>query len=152
MKITILSWGSGGGIGGLTLAVALSKLDLDNAIKIDIYEAASELTQVGAGITFWPRAWDIIEKLGLDGELAEHLAPGQHIPDGKPRQCYLLLTQTVTYPLRLVLHCSSLGLAFQFRKADQRQGVPIRDLIISGMLFSILGNSPGDFLNFFRRK
>ena len=27
--------------------------------------------------------------------------------------------------------------------------MPIRDLIISGMLFSILGNSLDDFLNFF---
>ncbi|KAF9540926.1 hypothetical protein CPC08DRAFT_598925, partial [Agrocybe pediades] len=56
----------GGGIGGLTLAVALSQLQLDHLIEIDIYEAAPELTQVGAGITFWPRTWDILEKLGLD--------------------------------------------------------------------------------------
>ncbi|KAF8193699.1 FAD/NAD(P)-binding domain-containing protein [Pholiota molesta] len=96
----------GGGIGGLSLAVALSSLNLDpNAINIDIYEAAPELTQIGAGITFWPRAWKILEKLGVTAELATYLAPGQHVPD---------------------------GLGFQFRKSDQREGMSIRDLVFAG--------------------
>jgi 2-polyprenyl-6-methoxyphenol hydroxylase-like FAD-dependent oxidoreductase len=80
----------GGGIGGLSLAMALSSLNLDHsAIDIDIYEATPELTQIGAGITFWPHAWKILEKVGVTAELATYLAPGQHIPDGAgpPREC-----------------------------------------------------------------
>lgn len=76
----------------MTLAVALSTLNLDpNTIEIDIYESAPELTQIGAGITFWPRAWKILEKLGVTAELTTYLAPGQHVPDGTgpPRECSL---------------------------------------------------------------
>ncbi|PPQ92631.1 hypothetical protein CVT25_007710, partial [Psilocybe cyanescens] len=104
--------GRGGGIGGLTLAVALSRMRLEEHIQVDIYESAPELTQIGAGITFWPRAWKILGKLGLESALASHLSPGQHIPDGMPR------------------------LAFQFRKADQKEGVPIRDLVFAGAALS----------------
>ena len=77
---------SGGGIGGLTLAVALSRLGLEDLIEVDIYESAPELTQVGAGITFWPRAWKILRDLGLEEALIRHLSPGQHVPDGKPSE------------------------------------------------------------------
>lgn len=76
----------GGGIGGLVLAVALSRMDLEELIQVDIYESAPQLTQIGAGITLWPRAWKILEKLGLDTALIGQLSPGQHIPDGKPRE------------------------------------------------------------------
>lgn len=80
----------GGGIGGLTLAVALSRIqpsiDLVNAVEIDIYEASSELTQIGTGITLWPRAWKIlVEQLGLGPSLLGHLS-GQQVPDDVPRK------------------------------------------------------------------
>ncbi|KDR71739.1 hypothetical protein GALMADRAFT_253476 [Galerina marginata CBS 339.88] len=107
----------GGGIGGLTLAVGLSqiylKTNLAELIEVDVYESAPELTQIGAGITFWPRAWKILEKLGLESELVPHLLLGQHVPDGKPR------------------------LGFQIRKADQQEGgVPIHDLVFPGAALS----------------
>ncbi|TFK66167.1 FAD/NAD(P)-binding domain-containing protein [Pluteus cervinus] len=57
----------GGGIGGLSLAVALSKYP---NIEVDIYEAASRFTEVGAGIGVWPRVWKILVKMGIDGDLA----------------------------------------------------------------------------------
>lgn len=85
-KSMLTDRGSGGGIGGLTLAVALSRLNLEDHIQVDIYESAPKLTQIGAGITFWPRGWKILEKLGLESALASHLSPGQHIPDGTPRR------------------------------------------------------------------
>jgi len=102
----------GGGIGGLTLAVALSRIqpsiDLINAAEIDIYEASSKLTQIGAGITLWPRAWKILEQLGLGPSLLRHLPPDQQVPDDEPR------------------------LAFQFRKGDQENGASIHDLVFAG--------------------
>ena len=57
---------SGGGIGGLLLAVSLSKYP---DIQVDVYEAAKVFSEVGTGIGLWPRSWDIIERLGLVDEL-----------------------------------------------------------------------------------
>jgi salicylate hydroxylase len=61
-------------------------MNLESLIEVDIYEATPELTQMGAGIAFWPRAWKILEKLGLETSLVEHLSPGQHLPGGEPRE------------------------------------------------------------------
>ncbi|KAF5319719.1 hypothetical protein D9619_008828 [Psilocybe cf. subviscida] len=102
----------GGGIGGLTLAVALSKTIAGDHIEIDMYEAASEMTQVGAGITFWPRAWKILETLGLTEALITHLPPGSGAPDDQMK------------------------LAFRLRKADQKEGGSILDLVIPGAALS----------------
>ncbi|KAF9269723.1 salicylate hydroxylase [Marasmius fiardii PR-910] len=56
----------GGGIGGLTCALALSKYP---DLEIDVYESASKLTEVGAGIGLFPRPWKIIRALGLEQDL-----------------------------------------------------------------------------------
>lgn len=73
----------GGGIGGLTFAVALSQLALDELVQVNIYESTAELTQIGAGITLSPRGWEIIKDLGLDKELAGRLGPGETSPDSE---------------------------------------------------------------------
>ena len=116
----------------MTLAVALShiqpSIDLINALEIDIYEASSELTQIGAGITLWPRAWKIlVEQLGLGPSLLDQLS-GQQVPDDKPRKAAIgrsTLSLTMTF-------YSFLGLAFQFRKSDQEHGAHMHDLVIGG--------------------
>ncbi|KAI0773492.1 hypothetical protein C8Q74DRAFT_1368087 [Fomes fomentarius] len=61
----------GGGIAGLTLAVALGKSqDPGSTIQIDMYEAGSEITTVGAGISVWARTWTIMRALGIYDDLA----------------------------------------------------------------------------------
>lgn len=61
---------SGGGIAGLTAAIAISKLSSARAdIHIDIYEAAHIFTEIGAGIGMWRRPWKIMKILGLDEDL-----------------------------------------------------------------------------------
>ena len=40
-------------------------------IQIDLYEAGPEITTVGAGISVWPRTWEVMRYLGLYDELAE---------------------------------------------------------------------------------
>lgn len=61
----------GGGIAGLTLAVALGKSqDPGSTIRIDMYEAGSEITTVGAGISVWARTWTIMRALGIYDDLA----------------------------------------------------------------------------------
>ncbi|KAG2120320.1 hypothetical protein BD769DRAFT_1480136 [Suillus cothurnatus] len=55
----------GGGVGGLTLAVALSRYP---DIVVDVYEAAQSFYEIGAGIGVWPRAFKVLQKLGHDFE------------------------------------------------------------------------------------
>ena len=67
---------SGGGIGGLTLAYALSK---SPDIQVDIYEAASKFTEIGAGIGVYWRTRQILKSLELEDDVIRLLPfrPGQ---------------------------------------------------------------------------
>lgn len=58
---------SGAGIGGLTFCVALGK---QSNVKMNLYEAAHEFGELGAGIGMWYRTQQIMEKLGLQDDLA----------------------------------------------------------------------------------
>jgi 2-polyprenyl-6-methoxyphenol hydroxylase-like FAD-dependent oxidoreductase len=51
----------GGGIGGLTAAVAFAR----RGIRAEIYEQAPELREVGAGVGLWPNAFRALAPLGL---------------------------------------------------------------------------------------
>ena len=55
----------GGGIGGLTAAIALRKRGVEAAV----YEKSPELREVGAGISLWPNAVKALRKLGLGDAL-----------------------------------------------------------------------------------
>ena len=57
MKYTII----GGGIGGLTTALAFER----NGIDYEVYEQAEELNAVGAGILLAPNALQVLESLGI---------------------------------------------------------------------------------------
>lgn len=67
---------SGGGVGGLTLAYALSR---SPHIRIDVYEAASKFTEMGAGIGVWWRTRQVLKYLGLEEDIIRLLSfrPGQ---------------------------------------------------------------------------
>ena len=58
---------SGAGLGGLILALFLQKDCPD--FQVDIYESTQELTELGAGIGFFPRVWEILRYLGLEEDL-----------------------------------------------------------------------------------
>ncbi|MEM6429310.1 MAG: FAD-dependent monooxygenase [Deinococcota bacterium] len=55
----------GGGIGGLTTALALHNI----GIKATVYERADTFSAVGAGISLWPNATRILQDLGVLGAL-----------------------------------------------------------------------------------
>ncbi len=55
----------GGGIGGLTAALAL----LDAGFDVHVYEQARVLREVGAGIVLTPNATRVLQGLGLGGKL-----------------------------------------------------------------------------------
>jgi FAD-dependent urate hydroxylase len=62
MKITII----GGGIGGLTTAIAMRR----RGHEVAVYERASELREAGAGITLWPNAMRVLFDLGVGEAIA----------------------------------------------------------------------------------
>ncbi|KAI5117340.1 hypothetical protein M0805_001945 [Coniferiporia weirii] len=101
----------GGGIGGLTTAIALSRFSHeDRDVQVDLYEAAHQFTEIGAGVGMWRRPWKIMKLLGLEEELRK-LCDVPIIED-KPR------------------------LAFEMRKSDNEEGVPFYDMIVpTGSLF-----------------
>src|SRR4051794_41236009 len=51
----------GGGIGGLTAALAL----LQAGFEVEVYEQAPELTEIGGGINMAPNATRVLRRLGL---------------------------------------------------------------------------------------
>lgn len=77
MKITII----GAGIGGLTTAIALQQ----KGIEVELFEAAPEIREVGAGITLAFNAMQVYERLGLADEIcrAGHLVNRLIITDQK---------------------------------------------------------------------
>src|ERR1700720_744628 len=77
----------GGGIGGLTAAVALREV----GFEVDVYEQAPELTEVGGGINMAPNATRVLRRLGLakglDREGVRPLGTHQRRwQDGRPLQ------------------------------------------------------------------
>ncbi|KAH9949205.1 hypothetical protein B0H21DRAFT_730121 [Amylocystis lapponica] len=63
---------SGGGIGGLALAVSLAHHEHpDFPIDTTLYEAHAEISTVGAGISVWPRTWRALQLLGLYSEMSK---------------------------------------------------------------------------------
>ncbi len=57
----------GGGIGGVTAAIALKRAGMD----VTVYERAEELREVGSGLPLWTNALRALHKLGLGDELGE---------------------------------------------------------------------------------
>ena len=64
---------SGGGIGGLALSSTLAFLKVGPEIKVDIYEASSHISEIGAGINMWKRTWEILRSIGLGDTLLRFL-------------------------------------------------------------------------------
>ena len=64
MRIAIV----GGGIGGLTTALALKEF----GFEAEVYEQAPVLLDVGAAIAVWPNALRVLERLGLEQAIYAH--------------------------------------------------------------------------------
>lgn len=58
----------GGGIGGLTAALALQQA----GFQPEIFEQAPALLDVGAAIALWPNAMRVLDRLQLTGKIIEH--------------------------------------------------------------------------------
>ena len=63
---------SGGGLAGVSSAIAISHFSLERKdIRISIYEAMHELNDIGAGVALWLRPWKVMKNLGLDKPLRD---------------------------------------------------------------------------------
>src|SRR5437868_2246379 len=58
----------GGGIGGLTAALALRQF----GFTAKVFEQAPQLLEVGAAIAIWPNAMRLLERLGLGDQIRQH--------------------------------------------------------------------------------
>ena len=61
----------GGGIGGLTTAIALAR----QGMAVEVYEQAPALEEVGAGVGLWPNAMAAFEQIGLADQVAKLATP-----------------------------------------------------------------------------
>src|SRR5690349_13263962 len=64
MRIAIV----GGGIGGLSAALALGR----EGLSASVFEQAPVLLEVGAAIAVWPNAFRVLDRLGLGAEVLAH--------------------------------------------------------------------------------
>src|SRR5438552_6680486 len=64
MRIAII----GGGIGGLTAALALRQFGFEP----EVFEQAPALLEVGAAILMWPNAMRVLDRLGLSDAVRQH--------------------------------------------------------------------------------
>ena len=94
----------GGGIGGMTAALALARA----GFTAHIVERSPEFGEIGAGIQLAPNALRILDGLGVLPELAElavHLRPpGAHARRDRPASHHRGLRRAVRAALRLSVH------------------------------------------------
>ena len=67
--------------------VAISKYP---DIEVTVYEAAKEISQVGAGTGVWARVWKILAHLGLDFDMARMTASKPTYDEGLPKFSFSL--------------------------------------------------------------
>ncbi|KAI0722030.1 FAD/NAD(P)-binding domain-containing protein [Cerioporus squamosus] len=65
----------GAGLTGVFFALALERYAPD--VEFEIYEAASELSEIGAGIALQARPWTMMQATGLDKELLKIAGDGE---------------------------------------------------------------------------
>ena len=117
---------SGGGIGGLTLAFALSK---SPDISVDVYEAASVFTEIGAGISVSWRTRQVLRSLGLEEDVIRLLPfpPGEDRGELERNGALVRSSEVFVEPMA------------QYRKADQPNGLAMGTTYSRGLIiFSLV--------------
>lgn len=113
----------------MTLAYALSKFP---DIRVDVYEAASKFTEIGAGIGVWWRTRQVLKSLGLEEDIVRLLTfrPGQDRGEANTSGSFERLNSD--FPVVP---------SIQYRKADQPEGLAMGPIYSRGLIlsFTLLG-------------
>jgi 2-polyprenyl-6-methoxyphenol hydroxylase-like FAD-dependent oxidoreductase len=56
----------------LMLACCIAQMDKRKWIELDIYEASAELAEIGAGVTFSSRIFEMLSKIGLEDDILKY--------------------------------------------------------------------------------
>jgi 2-polyprenyl-6-methoxyphenol hydroxylase-like FAD-dependent oxidoreductase len=127
----------GGGIGGLTTAIALRKI----GFEVNVYERATELKEVGSGMSLWPNAVrslnqierDILSRIATRGCLLRRLLMKD--AGGEPIKTLPLPSDDCT---GIAIHRAEL-------QSSLAQSVPVRSVHL-GHTFSHLEQRPNSVL------
>ena len=132
----------GGGIGGLTAAIALRRRGID----AEVYERSPVLRDIGAGISLWPNAVKALQKLGL-GDLLRPLSLAK--ADGALRRWDgTFLSRTSARELERRFGGSMLVLHRAELLALLAESVGFSNINLGHSLFDIDTNSPGVGVSF----
>jgi salicylate hydroxylase len=118
----------GGGLGGLTAAIALKR----QGLAVEVFEAASQLEEVGAGLTLGRGAQQVFRDLGIQAAVAAIACPAGTVPFLHYRNARLLMGAPDPGDGRpddgeadIVRHCYRADLQAVLLAEAQRLGVPV---------------------------
>lgn len=114
----------GGGIGGLAAAVALRRVGLETVV----FERASQLEGVGAGLTLSPNAVRALERLGLADAVRRVSAAGRELVVRAARGRTLLRVELRDPAEMLGVHRADLQRVLADAAGDIRLGTEVTDL------------------------
>ncbi|KAF9044499.1 FAD/NAD(P)-binding domain-containing protein [Hymenopellis radicata] len=114
----------GAGIGGLVCALALSRCP---DIEVDVYEAASQFGEVGAGVSVFPRMFSLSFFRALDTHPLDRTLEDSQMVGRRPRITQVRGIETKEGPVN----------AMRYRKSDQDVGTEFYSLITHGSLVSL---------------
>ena len=112
---------SGAGLSGLALAISLQKFAPD--VDFEIYEGATELAEIGAGIGIAPRTWAMVQALGIEDALLNIAGDG----DRPCTSCYGAMTWLTWTNLSI-----QTAISLVHRKSDQTEGVDFDRVEVTG--------------------
>lgn len=116
----------GGGIGGLSAAIALRNVGVD----VQVFDQAPELTEIGAGLSLWANATKALSQLGLDPKLRDSAASLRSLESRDPTG--------------RILHHADLGpldRSFKYVSSAMRRGELLQLLLNEVPVHTVLTNS-----------
>ncbi|MFF0265599.1 FAD-dependent oxidoreductase [Kribbella sp. NPDC004536] len=146
----------GAGIGGVSAAVALQR----RGWQVTVLERASELGEVGAGISVWPSAVAVLEELGVKGvekSSVQSKPAGMRRPDGR----WVVSAPQLGMELPVMIHRAQLHdlITAEFNRAGHtkpfgmevgtvtvRTGYVVRDVVQDESCVTVNGELRADLL------
>ncbi|WP_245831631.1 FAD-dependent monooxygenase [Salibaculum halophilum] len=132
----------GGGLGGLAAALAFAQ----RGARVEVFERAPEIAEVGAGIQVSPNGARVLAALGLDGAAAERSVAVQAVEpmdavtgrsltrfdlSGRPGPAYRFFHRAALIDI-LLKGCSAAGVTLHTGAEITPDALPAADLVVGG--------------------